>query len=253
MRPTEERFQAILRLVAARDRVSIAELSRQLKVSEMTIRRDLASLDAEGALRRVRGGAVPAASGSYEPPFAARAKLNTGAKRDIAIAVAGLVSDGETVILDGGTTGAAIAEELLGRDITVCTPSLRVADVLSGSPTVRVMIPGGIVRPDERTLIGPPALRIFEDHRFDVYLMTVSGIHVTAGLTEWNLDDAAVKRAALGAACRCVVACDATKFGKTAFGRICPVERADVIVTDESIAAGQRTAFTATGVELRVA
>ena len=63
MRPTQERYQAILRLVAARDRASIAELSRQLKVSEMTIRRDLATLDAEGALRRVRGGAVPAASG----------------------------------------------------------------------------------------------------------------------------------------------------------------------------------------------
>jgi DeoR/GlpR family transcriptional regulator of sugar metabolism len=253
MKPTEDRYQAILRLVAARDRVSIADLSQRLRVSEMTIRRDLAALDAEGALRRVRGGAVPVASGSYEPPFAARAKLNPAAKRDIAVAAAKLVSDGETVILDGGTTGAAIAGELLGRDITVCTPSLRVADVLSGSSTVRVMIPGGIVRPGERTLIGPAALRIFEDHRFDVYLMTVSGIHITAGLTEWNLDDAAVKRAALAAASRCIVSCDATKFGKTAFGRICPVEQADIIVTDAALPAEQRTVFTAADVELRVA
>ena len=253
MSPTEDRYQAILRVVAARDRVSIAELSRQLKVSEMTIRRDLAALDAEGALRRVRGGAVPAASGSYEPPFAARAKLNPAAKRDIAVATARLVSDGETVILDGGTTGAAIARELLGRDITVCTPSLRVADVLSGSATVRVMLPGGMVRPEERTLVGPAALRIFEDHRFDVYLMTVSGIHISNGMTEWNLDDAAVKRAALAAASRCIVTCDATKFGKTAFGRICPVGQADVIVTDAAIAGAERTAFTAADVELRIA
>ena len=84
MKPTEDRYQAILRLVAAKGRVSIAELTRQLKVSEMTIRRDLAALDAEGAVRRVRGGAVPVASGSYEPPFTARAKLNAAAKRDIA-------------------------------------------------------------------------------------------------------------------------------------------------------------------------
>lgn len=193
------------------------------------------------------------ASGSYEPPFAARAKLNSAAKRDIAAATAKLISDGETVILDGGTTGAAIAEELLGRDITVCTPSLRVADVLSGSSTVRLMIPGGIVRPGERTLIGPAALRIFEDHRFDVYVMTVSGVHITAGMTEWNLDDAAVKRAALAAANRCIVAADASKFGKTAFGRICQVEQADVIVADAAIAAGQRTAFAAADVELRIA
>jgi DeoR/GlpR family transcriptional regulator of sugar metabolism len=233
--------------------VSIAELTRQLKVSEMTIRRDLAALDAEGAVRRVRGGALPVASGSYEPPFAARAKLNSAAKRDIAALTSSLISDGETVILDAGTTGAAIAEELMGRDITVCTLSLRVADVLSGSASVRLMIPGGIVRPGERSLIGPAALRIFEDHRFDVYVMTVSGVHIGAGLTEWNLDDAAVKRAALAAANRCIVACDASKFGKTAFGRICPVEQADVIVTDAAIPAQQRSAFTAADVELRIA
>jgi len=253
MTTTEDRYQAILQLVAARGRVSITELTRQLRVSEMTIRRDLAALDAEGAVRRVRGGALPVASGSYEPPFAARAKLNSAAKRDIALLASKLISDGETVILDGGTTGAAIAQELMGRDITVCTPSLRVADVLSGSSTVRLMIPGGIVRPGERSLIGPPALRIFDEHQFDVYVMTVSGLHITAGMTEWNLDDAAVKRAALAAANRCIVACDSTKFGKTAFGRICQVEQADVIITDAAIPAGQRTAFTAADVELRIA
>jgi DeoR/GlpR family transcriptional regulator of sugar metabolism len=253
MKLTEDRYQAILHLVAAKGRVSIAELTRQLKVSEMTIRRDLAALDAEGAVRRVRGGVLPVASGSYEPPFAARAKLNPAAKRAIAELTSTLISDGETVILDAGTTGAAIAEVLMGRDITVCTPSLRIADILSGSASVRLMVPGGIVRPGERSLIGPPALRLFEDHRFDAYVMTVSGIHIGAGMTEWNLDDAAVKRAALGAASRCIVACDASKFGKTAFGRICQVERADVIVTDAAIPADQRTAFTAADVELRVA
>jgi len=253
MKPADDRHRAIIELVAAKGRVSIAELTRQLKVSEMTVRRDLAVLDAEGAIRRVHGGALALASGSYEPPFAARAKLNADAKRDIARLTSSLISDGETVILDGGTTGAAIAEELLARDLTVCTLSLRVADVLSGSTSVRLMIPGGIVRPGERSIIGPAALRIFEDHRFDVYVMTVSGVHIGAGLTEWNLDDAAVKRAALADANRCLVACDASKFGKTAFGRICGVEQADVIVTDAAIPAAQRTAFTSADVELRVA
>ena len=126
----------------------------------MTIRRDLAALDAEGAVRRVRGGAVPVASGSYEPPFTARAKLNAAAKRDIAAAASKLISDGETVIVDGGTTGAAIAEELMGRDITVCTPSLRVADVPAAPYGARHDSRGD--RPPRRaTLIGPAALRIF--------------------------------------------------------------------------------------------
>jgi DeoR/GlpR family transcriptional regulator of sugar metabolism len=253
MKPAQDRSQAILELVAAKGRVSIADLTRQLKVSEMTIRRDLAALDAEGAIRRVHGGALPVASGSYEPPFAARAKLNVDAKRNIAREVATRIGDGETVILDGGTTAAAIAEQLLGREITACTLSLRVADILSGSTSVRLMVPGGIVRPGERSLVGPAALRIFEDHQFDVYVMTVSAVHIRAGLTEWNLDDAAVKRAALAAANRCIVACDASKFGKTAFGRICGVERADYIVTDAAIPAGQRAAFTAADVELLIA
>lgn len=253
MKPADDRYQAILELVGAKGRVSNTELARQLKVSEMTIRRDLAALDSQGALRRVHGGALPVASGSYEPPFAARAKLNADAKRSIASLVPTLIGDGETVILDGGTTAAAIAEELLSRDITVCTPSLRVADVLSGSASVRLMVPGGIVRPGERSLVGPAALRIFEDHQFDVYVMTVSAVHIRAGLTEWNLDDAAVKRAALAAANRSIVACDASKFGKTAFGRICGVEQADFVVTDAAIPADQRKLFTAADVDLRVA
>ena len=165
MTTTEDRYQAILQLVAAR---RPGQHHRADQAAQGLGDDDPAgpfALDAEGAVRRVRGGALPVASGSYEPPFAARAKLNSAAKRDIALLASKLISDGETVILDGGTTGAAIAEELMGRDITVCTPSLRVADVLSGSSTVRLMIPGGIVRPGERTLIGPPALRIFEDHQ----------------------------------------------------------------------------------------
>jgi DeoR/GlpR family transcriptional regulator of sugar metabolism len=253
VKPAEDRYQAILALIGAKGRVGNAELARHLKVSEMTVRRDLAALEAEGAVRRVRGGALPAASGSYEPPFAARSKLNTGAKQKIAVVVSGLIGDGETVILDGGTTAAAIAEEILTREITVCTLSLRVADILSGSSSVRLMIPGGIVRPGERSLVGPAALRIFEDHRFDVYVMTVSAVHMLAGLTEWNLDDTAVKRAALAAASRSIVACDASKFGKTAFGRICGVEQADLLVTDAAIPADQHTTLTAAGVDVRVA
>jgi DeoR/GlpR family transcriptional regulator of sugar metabolism len=253
VKPARQRFQAILELVAGEGEVSISRLSEQLKVSEMTIRRDLAALDGEGAIRRVRGGALPAASGSFEPPFAARSKLRADEKRRIAVAVAALVSDGETIILDGGTTATAIAAELVQREVTVCTASLRVAEAFKGSTSVRLMVSGGIVRPGEGCLIGPAALRIFEDYRFDMYVMTVSAVHVRSGFTEWNLDDTAVKRAALEAASRCIVACDSSKFGKTAFGRICGLERADMIVTDAAIRADERSSLRSVGVELRVA
>ncbi len=253
MKPSEERWQTIIELVTERGRVSIADLTQTLGVSEMTVRRDLAALDSEGTIRRIHGGALPAVSGSYEPPFDLRSKLRAAAKREIAALVGTMIGDGETVILDGGTTAAAIAEVLLNRDISICTLSLRVADVLTASPAVRLMIAGCIVRPGERSLIGPAALHIFEDYRFDVYIMTVSAIQSSAGITEWNLDDTAVKRAALRAANRCIVACDASKFGKTAFGRICAIDEVDTIVTDSAIDARQKSAFESVDVNFRVA
>jgi DeoR/GlpR family transcriptional regulator of sugar metabolism len=139
----EERQQAVLQLLDARGQVNIAEMSARFGVSEMTLRRDLAQLEAEGLLRRTHGGAIKTESGSFEPPFAMRAKFNLEAKRAIALSIAAEIEDGQTVILDGGSTGTAIAEALVGRSLTVCALNIRVAEILSSSPMTRVMVPGG--------------------------------------------------------------------------------------------------------------
>jgi DeoR/GlpR family transcriptional regulator of sugar metabolism len=248
-----ERHALIVGLVTARGRVGITDVSRRLGVSEMTVRRDLDQLEQEGALRRIHGGATRLESGSYEPPFAARRHTNATAKQHIGADVTTLISDGETVLLDGGTTGVAVAEALLGRDVTVCALSFRVATVLVGSATVRLMIAGGLVRPGEQSLVGPAVLRTLEDHRFDSYVMTVSGVSPAAGLTEWNLDDAAIKRAGLHVAARTLVACDASKFGQVAFGRVCGIGDVDIFVTDAALAQIDRGAIQAAGVDLRIA
>jgi DeoR/GlpR family transcriptional regulator of sugar metabolism len=248
-----ERHALVVELVTVRGRVSITELSRRFGVSEMTVRRDLDQLEAEGALRRTHGGATRLESGSYEPPFAARMHANADAKRSIGAETAALINDGETVLLDGGTTGVAVAEALLGRDITVCALSFRVAAVLAASSTVRLMIAGGMVRPGEQSLVGPAVQRTLDDHRFDTYVMTVSGVSPSAGLTEWNLDDAAVKRAGLHVAARALVACDASKFGQVAFGRICGIDEVDIFVTDAALTSSDRSAVQAAGTDLRIA
>jgi DeoR/GlpR family transcriptional regulator of sugar metabolism len=249
----DDRKQTILHLLEARGQVTIADLSTRFSVSEMTIRRDLGQLESEGLLRRTHGGAARSSSGSFEPPYAMRARLNLEAKRAIAASVARLVTDGQTLILDGGSTGAAIAEELMGRELTVCALNLRVAQILSSSPATRVMVPGGQIRPGELSLIGPSAQQMLAEHRFDSYVMTVSAVDAGAGLTEWNVDDAAVKRAALAASARCIVACDSSKFGQTAFARIAPLAAADLIVTDVDIDADQRQAVAVGGTTLHIA
>lgn len=241
----EERQQTILQLLDARGQVSIAELSSRFGVSEMTVRRDLVQLEGDGLLRRTHGGAARTASGSFEPPFAMRARLNLEAKRAIAGDVAERLTDGQTLILDGGSTGTAIAEAIVGRNLTICALNLRVAEILSSSPNTRVMIPGGLIRHGEMSITGPAAERTLADHRFDTYVMTVSAVDASAGLTEWNVDDAAIKRAALAASSRCIVACDSSKFGQTAFARIAPLDAADLIVTDTDLDAAHRKAISA--------
>ena len=248
----EERHQTILQLLDARGQVTIADLSARFSVSEMTIRRDLAQLEGDGLLRRTHGGATRTASGSFEPPFALRARLNLDAKRAIAADIAGRLTDGQTVVLDGGSTGAAIAEAIAGRNLTVCALNMRVAEILASSPSTRVMVPGGLIRPGELSLTGPAAERTLADHRFDTYVMTVSAVDVSAGLTEWNVEDAAVKRAALASSSRCIVAADSSKFGQTAFARIAALDAADLIVTDPNLDAEHRNVIAA-GTVLHIA
>ena len=252
MRPTE-RHERILKRVSETGRVDIDALAAELGVSVVTTRRDLALLEADGALRRVYGGATRISSGSYEPPFAVRAKLHLSAKRAVATAVAAMVDDGQTIILDAGTTGIAIAEQLADRQITVCTPSLRVAAALVSSGSVRLMVTGGMVRPAEQSLVGSAAGRMLEDYHFDLYVMTVSAVDAEEGFTEWHPDDAAIKRIALRAASRCIVACDASKIGQTAFARICALSAADLLVTDPAITDEQRSTLESRGLEVRVA
>ena len=248
----QERQQLILKRLDERGQVAISDLSARMSVSEMTIRRDLAQLEADGLLRRTHGGAVRMHSSSFEPPFALRARLNTEAKRAIAASVAEQLTDGQTVILDGGSTGTAIAEAIAGRNLTVCALNMRVAEILAPSPATRVMVPGGFIRHGEMSLTGPAAERTLQDHRFDTYVMTVSAVDARAGFTEWNVDDAAVKRSALAASARCIVACDSSKFGQTAFARIAGLDAADMIITDTDIDAAHRREVSVIGATLHV-
>jgi DeoR/GlpR family transcriptional regulator of sugar metabolism len=228
----EERREVILEALLNQGHVESAELSERLGVSEMTIRRDLGSLEAEGVLRRVYGGATRLTGGSYEPPFAVRARLRQSAKEAIARAVAEQIADAETVILDGGSTGLAVASALTGRVITACPLSLRVANILVDASGVRLLLPGGYVRDQEQSFVGEQVVSSLEAHVFDTYVMTASGASPDSGLTEWNSEDAAVKRAALRSARRCILACDASKFADSAFAKIAPLSAPDLLITD---------------------
>lgn len=229
----EDRLEATFAALQEAGQVSVAALAERFEVSEMTVRRDLDELERQGACRRVHGGAVMAASRSYEPPFAVRRDRAVEAKQRIGAAVADLLTEGETVLLDIGTTTLAVAEALRGRrNITVLTPSLRIASVLADEGDLRLICLGGMVRPGERSMVGGLAEEAIRSFFVDVCVLGIGGIDPQAGLTEFNLDDASIKKVALGQSRRIVVAADASKLGSVAFAAVAPASDVHVLVTD---------------------
>ena len=225
-----------MRLLDASGRVIVRELSNCTGVSDMTVRRDLEALEHEGLLRRTRGGAVSVTSLSYEPPYIIRKDTYADAKARIGQRVASLLREGETVILDVGTTAVEVARALKGRkNLTVLTSNLWAAAILADEPGIVLMLTGGKTRNRERSLVGHLATRAFDELVFDVFVMGVAGVHQDFGITDYNVDEAQVKRAAIGASQRRIVIADSSKLGKVAFAKICDLHQIDVIVTDDAL------------------
>jgi DeoR/GlpR family transcriptional regulator of sugar metabolism len=148
------RHQFILQSLDVHHEVQVGTLAAELDCSEMTVRRDLETLERIGGLRRVHGGAVRNYLSAEEAPYGIRALENFQAKAALGIAAAGLLAEGETVILDGGSTAMEVARALRDRRMTVMPLALRPVFELDGSPGIKLLLPGGEVRPGELSLIG---------------------------------------------------------------------------------------------------
>lgn len=227
-----ERHKLVVALLIKENRATVAELAAATGASEMTIRRDLEVLESRGALRRVRGGAVSNLPGGVEPPYAIRAMSGVQSKERLARTVVALLTDGETVALDTGTTAVAVAHAMAARQLTVTPLSLHATFALSGHPGIRLLLPGGQVRPEELSFYGHTPVQTFKDLCFDTFILGCCGIDPVQGATAYNLDDVQVKRAAVAASQRVILVATADKLGRAALGRICSVDQITLIVTD---------------------
>lgn len=226
------RQKAIVDRLADRSRVSVVELATLTECSEMTIRRDLEALEGAGVLRRVHGGAVSIPLSAVEPPYALRALSNADAKRRLAVACGELLADGESIVLDAGTTAVQVAKEIRGRGMTVAPLSVQVLCELASDSHTQLLAPGGTVRTGEQSFVGELAERAFDHVRFDTVVLACCGLDADAGASTHHLEDARVKRAALAAASRVLVVVTSDKLGRVAFGQVCPTARIDVVLTD---------------------
>ncbi|MFF0203927.1 DeoR/GlpR family DNA-binding transcription regulator [Streptomyces sp. NPDC005017] len=243
-----DRHRLIAQAVRDSGSVTVLELAELTGASEMTIRRDLDTLAAQGVLERVRGGARTALLRGEEPPFALRAHEAVDAKRRIAAEVAALIGDGETVLLDSGTTCLEVARLLRGRPVAVMPLSLQAIRVLGDSPTpTTLLVPGGQPRAAEGALTGPLTLASLSALRFDTAVLGCCGLTAADGLTAYDLDDAAVKKAIIASSRRSIAAADGSKLGHTAHAHVGPSTLLHTLVTDTTAPPDEVAAFEGLG------
>jgi DeoR family fructose operon transcriptional repressor len=252
----EERQQAIAALVTERGRLAVTAVAEEFGVTTETVRRDLAVLERSGMLRRVHGGAVPAGSLTLvEPGLAERHGTRSEAKRAIAAAALDLLpgSDG-SIVLDGGTTTAALAELLPAeRRLLIATSSVPIAARLSAAPGVTLHVLGGRVRGVTQCAVGETTLRTLADLRVDVAFLGANGVSPTHGFTTPDDAEAAVKRAMVRAGQRVVVLADSSKLDREHLVRFAVPEDVDVLVTDAEADPGVVAELEKAGIEVVLA
>jgi DeoR/GlpR family transcriptional regulator of sugar metabolism len=230
---SSERRSLIVQALEEHGVVGVVDEADRFAVSAMTIRRDLLDLEKAGLARRVHGGAVIDRGRSYEPPYLVRENEASTAKGLIALSTVGLIAESDSIALDTGSTCLLVARYLKGRrNLTVVTPSMRVAEVLMDEPDLRVVLTGGVLRPGEGSLTGEFAARAFRDLSVDRLILGTAAIDADFGLSDYNWEDVLVKQAMVQSAKEVIVVADARKFGRIAFARIAGFEVVDTLVTD---------------------
>lgn len=232
-----ERHRHIIDALDETGQVAVADLADQLAVSEMTVRRDLQELEKAGLLRRVHGGATRSLGRAWEPPFRTRESQARDVKGRIAKLAAEFLHDGDAVGLDVGSTVLQLVPHLGVRsNLTVVTASLRLASEVAArvalEQDLRLMLAGGVVRSEELSMTGQLAIDTLSRVRLDTAFIGVGGIDPGEGATEFNLEDAEVKRAMIARSQRVIVLADASKLGNVCFASVAPLADVDVLVTD---------------------
>ena len=225
----QERLLIVQRTIAERGSVRIDELAGELRVSEMTIRRDLDELEALGVARRVRGGA----SALGPEPFAQRQSHHAKAKARIAEKLVDLIPATGTIALDASTTVHRLAAAIAGaRDLVVVTNGLDCFHALSGKAGVTTTLTGGFQEARTGSLVGPPAVQCATSFLYDLLVCSGAALDPVLGTSEASFDEAAVKRAFASTSGRIVLAVDHSKLGSRARARMFSLGEVDLLVTD---------------------
>ncbi|MGP0019653.1 MAG: transcriptional repressor AgaR [Candidatus Sulfotelmatobacter sp.] len=249
----EERRREILGALHRDGRVLVKDLARHFRISQITIRKDLEFLDGQGVIQRTHGGALPVQAGALlDPTLREKEKLHSKQKTQIALAAVRLVEEGQSVLLDSGTTTTAIARALKNKKVaqlTVITNAINIAAELAGTH-IEVILTGGMLRKNSFSLVGPLAERTLRQLSADVLFLGVDGFDTRAGLFTPNLLESEVNRAMVEIARRTIAVCDSSKFGRRSLCNIMPVTAVHEVITDKQIPKSDLHALKEAGVKV---
>lgn len=229
----EERRQTILAQLSKEGKVQVHDLAGIFNVSTETIRRDLDRLEREGKLRKVYGGAVQTRSEWIEPTFMKRSQMHHAEKQSIGRLAASLVREGETILLDNGTTTLEIMRELKHRaDVTVITNSVPVLTCALEEFQGRIIFAGGEVSKLCQASTDAITHQLLDQFKVNKAFISAGGISMVDGITEYNLEEAQLSRKMMQRTEEAILVADHSKFGVTTFAQIAPLEQISMIVTD---------------------
>jgi DeoR/GlpR family transcriptional regulator of sugar metabolism len=248
----EERRQRVLDLVRKRGYVALADLVEAIQTSESTVRRDVEYWHREGVLRKTHGGAVYLGGGQTLPPLEDRAASQLEEKRLVAQAAAARIRDGDSVLLDGGTTTLEVARRLVGRAVQIVTNSLPIASLFASRHESDLVLLGGYVYPRTGVALGPWTVRMMEDIHVHQAVLSVGGI-TDKGLFNSNLLLVETERQMMRCADEVVVVADHTKIGRPALAFLCDLATIDTLIVDPALDDEQRRLLDQTDVRLIVA
>ena len=239
----------IVQLLAEDPLLSVNDLSARLGVSVVTARSDMDALADKGYLVRVRGGALPA----FHPDIVARQQSHNDAKRLIARAAAEMVRDGDSIMVESGTTTALIARFLLGKkDLKLVTDSTLILPYVRANPMISLAFVGGIFRPATESMVGPVTIAELSQFHVSIAFMGADGVSCEHGLTTNFVEAAEVSRTMARHCDKTVLVVDSSKFGKRGFTQVLPLSEIDVLITDNGISSETKACAEASGVEVTV-
>ncbi len=250
----EERRKIILEKIKSNNSVSVQELSKEFGITEVTIRRDLDLLDQQGLVKRSHGGAIIVNQNvGVESEFEIRRDRKMAAKERIGKKAAAMVSPGDCIGIDIGTTTYEMSKYVKKTDnITVVTASIPVINELIGAKNINVICTGGELSRKDKSLVGHNAIRTIHEYILDKVFVGVAGISFDCGLTLYNMNDTLVKRELIKRAREVIVLADSSKIGLTKHAFFCELKEIDTLITDAGISDKDKQQLEAFGIEVLV-